>query len=523
MATATSASTLAPSIMRRVFDSIDRAWRWSVASHPIFARLDRPYLVAMPALFVAALGIGAAILPGETERIAALERDGQTKRALGMLEARMARGDRSYQTLTDLQRFYEFYGETEKSRRVLELLAEQRPRDAVVQRQLAQLYKSVQDEPAYLKALQRQLTLRYSEPACREVIGLLRRSSAFEAEQTAIKSCREQGYRRAEDLVRLAFLEATDGRMAETAQILASIDDRRWLATARERLLLFVALIETRRPDEAVRRGTRWLRGQLDTDLAIDFIYRLIEKNEPGLATQLATAVGAPGDAVSLTVGEIMIDRLQFAAARPFLAGWLQQNKGMDLEVATRFVTAAIDAEDPKLALKGADRYGMARLGQAEKAALAEQLIASGHGPEFDTVLAHIGPETLAANHLVGAGADLRQGRVEAARARLLRVRADELDERRFGYFSRLVDQAGRSPALAAVLREPRQFAVVPGAAQRPQVVGPAQLQAKRGLQKSREVSRKARARVERKGPAAPGAGGAPQPSPGFVPFTLPQ
>ncbi len=486
-------------------DAIARLWQWTIASTPMLPTLHRPYLVIMPLLFVGALAIGAAVLPGENERIAALERDGQTRRALQMLEARLDRGDASSRVLFDLHRLYDYYGDSEKSRRVLERLADQRPRDAVIQRQLAQLYKATQDEPAYIRALQRQISLRYSEPACKELIGLYRRGSNYTAEQTAIGDCRRLGYRRVDDLVRLAFLEASDGNMAEAAQTLSAVDDRRWLRASRERQLLFDALIEVRRPDEAVRRSVRWLKGQPDVDLANTLVYRMVEANRNDLALQMATAVSQPGDGVALTVAEIMVDLVQYAAAKAFLGGWLQQNQRLDLELATRFVTAALDAEDPVLALAAAERFGFEKLDQQDLGALALVLIASTRGREFDRVRPFLAVETIARNPMLAAGIELRLGRNEQARSNLVRVRVDELNERQLGHFARLVDQAGRSPALAAVLREPRMAAMLPpsdGSAVRPpSIAGPAQAQEKQRILKRAEANKRLRERrkAERK------------------------
>ncbi len=463
------------SVYQRVSDWIEGVWGWTTSSRPVLRSLQRPYLIVMPTLFAGAVAIGVAILPGEEERIAALERDGQPARALMMLEARFARGDRSNTTLFNLQRLYDFFGDGEKGRTALELLAAQRPRDPIIQRQLAQLYKATQDEPAYIKALQTQLALRYAEPACRELIGLHRRRNDYEAEQATLKDCRARGYRRSEDLVRLAFLEMADERMGEAAQIMMLVDDRRRLAVGRERLLLFMALLETKRPEEAVRRATRWLKAALDEDLAIEFVYKLIEANRNDLALQLATAVSKSGDGVSLTVGEVMVDKEEYVAARAFLTGWLQQNKTMDLDLAIRFVSAGLDCDEPGLAMLGAERFGIDRFGQDDLGRLAEMLIARGLGPVFDRVRAYLKPETILANPLLAAGIEMRAGRLEQARAVLVRVQLDRLDDRRLDHFTRLVDQAGRTPALAAVLREPRVVAATPAVDARAPLVGPAQ------------------------------------------------
>jgi hypothetical protein len=529
MAQVTTALTTLQGWFDRASRAVERLWQWTVASTPVLPSMERPYLVVMPILFVGALAIGVVILPGENERIAALERDGQTRRALQMLEARLQRGDQSSRVLFDLHRLYDYYGDSEKARRVLEQLADQRPRDAVIQRQLAQLYKTTQDEPAYLRTLQKQISLRYSEPACKELIGLLRRSSAYEAEQAAIADCRRRGYRRVDDLVRLAFLEASDGNIVEAAQTLSAVDDRRWLREARERQLLFDTLIEARRPEEATRRSIRWLKGQYDPDIANTLIYRMVEANRNDLALQIAAAVSLPGDAVALTVAEIMVDQVQYTAARAFLGGWLQQNKAMDFELATRFVTAGLDAEDYGLALTGAERFGLDKLGQAELGALAVALLASARGGEFDRVRPFLTPDAIARQPMIAAGIDLRSGRNEQARANLMRVRVDDLNERQLGYFARLVDQAGRSPALAAVLREPRIAAAVPPSGAllgRGPVIGAVALTAadKQRILKRAEANQRLRERrkAERKAlqaaqPAVPGLS-----VPSYKPFELP-
>ncbi len=482
---------------RRLADRVEAMWAWTTSSRPILRSMHRPYLIVMPTVFAGAIAIGIAILPGEQERIAALERDGQPARALMLLEARFARGDRSNTTLFNLQRLYDFFGDNEKGRTALELLAEQRPRDPIIQRQLAQLYKATQDEPAYIKTLQAQLALRYSEPACRELIGLHRRRNDYEAEHAVLRSCRASGYRRPDELVRLAFLEMADERMGEAAQIMLAVDDRRRLAAGRERLLLFAALLDIKRPDEAVRRASRWLRASLDEEQAIEFIYKLVEADRNDLALQLATAVSKPGDAVSLTVGEIMIDKEEYTAARAFLTGWLQQNKVMDLELAIRFVSAGLDCDEPSLAMRGAERFGIDRFDQPELGRLAEMLIARGFGPIFDRVRAYLKPDTISANPLLAAGIELRAGRLEQARAILVRVQPDRLDDRRIEHFSRLVDQAGRTPALSAVLREPRIVAPIPAPGARPQVLGPAQ--AKQRILKRAVANKQLRAKQRAK------------------------
>jgi tetratricopeptide (TPR) repeat protein len=488
------------------------------------SRWVQPYNAVMIVLFVSGPIIAWLVLPGEDERIAALEQDGQYARALSRLEANYQQGDNRPRTLFQLQKLYEFYGERDKARVLLEKLAESRPKDAQVQRQLAQLYKQTQDEPRYIKSLKSQLALspRNPEPICRELIGLLRRNSEYQAEQATISDCRTKGYRRQDDLVRFAFMAAADGDFTEASKTLRAVDDRRWLGDSRERLLLFASLIEINQAPEALRRSIRWLRGQPDPDLALEMISMLTTANRNDLSLSLARQVGTQGDAISLAVAEIMVDQVQLAPARLYLAGWLDQKIPMDQEVATRFVTTALDAEDPRLALRGAETFGLANFDQATLAALGEAIGSSVPGPGFGAILTALTADTLAKHPLIVVAAEIRTGRLENARTVLSQIQLDSLDERQLQVIAALAAQAGRTLPSSTLLRPPpAQGASISGDATivERRVVGPAQARAKSILRRVEAKRQKQRRRVDRPANSvAPGTA----PAPGFVPIPFP-
>lgn len=413
------------------------------------------YTWVLGLIFIGALVVAWAVLPGEDERIEALERDGQTARALTLLEGRFSRGDRRQRTLVSLRRFYDYYGDSEKSRGILELLVQQRPRDLYLQRQLAQLYRQIEDEPGQIRALRAQLAIRYAEPVCQRLIGLLRRGGDYAGEQAALIDCRNNGYRRPEELERLAFLYAADGDMGQTAQILRAVDDRRWLRGARERLMLFDALVATKLPQDALRRGIRWYKGFPDEDFALEMITKLVAAERNDLGLQLAREVGNPGDAVTLAAGEILVDQVQYEAARAFLAGWLAQAPDMSTETATRFVTAAVDAEDPTLAMKGAERHGLSRFRSRDLLPLAEALMASGQIASFDKLRALLSLEAVQSDALVAASIELREGRIEQARSLLAATSIDASEERRVALKAQLVAISGRPVSSTQLVREP--------------------------------------------------------------------
>ena len=65
----------------------------------------------MGVLFVGALGFGYVLLPGQVQRVAMLERDGQSQQARAMLEQSYLAGDQSFRTLYQLQGLYEQFGQ----------------------------------------------------------------------------------------------------------------------------------------------------------------------------------------------------------------------------------------------------------------------------------------------------------------------------------------------------------------------------------------------------------------------------
>jgi tetratricopeptide (TPR) repeat protein len=418
----------------------------------VLARIP-PYWLLMGVLFSGALGIGYELLPGQVERIAMLERDGQAVQARDILERNFERGDRSARTLYQLEALYEHFGQLDKAQTVLKHLLDTRPRDPNVQKRAAQFFKQTQDEPAYVRAVNAQISLRYSEDACKELIGIHRRNAAAADELAAIQLCRSRGYRRPEDTVRLASLVAADGDLAQASSLLRSVDDLRRLKSERDRTQLFATLLEIDQPREAHRRATRWLSGARDLRLALSLLELLANDNRHELAIGLARDISVPGDAISLAVAELMLDRGEPTAARNYLHGWIEKAEVDSADLISRFITACLDAEDPENALTGAKRYGLAKLQQTDLVALAEALAAIGLQSEFDAVRAVIAPHVLAANPLLGAAVALQRGIQGTTQLLLAQVAVDDLDEWRLSLWARLMTRTGQATTVNATLQ----------------------------------------------------------------------
>lgn len=333
-----------------------------------------PHRLILGAIFAGAIAAGWVMLPGQNERVAMLERDGHSREALAILESQFATGDRRYSTLYQMQALYESEGNVAKAREVLQTMAGQRPRDAGLKRKLAQFYKATQDDAAYHDALRAQIELRYSEQACRDLIAALRLQGDYAAEQTALQRCRQKGYRRADDLSRLAELVAVDGDAAQAATLLRSIDDLKRLRTSQERYQFLTLLLEQDQPKEAERRALRWIRSAKDDQLAVGLIDILARSKFPASAIEVAKDAGEPGDPISLTVAERLIEQAQLGPARLYLNGWLDKSQIGDVSTALRFVEAALAVQDHAAALEGARKFGLDRMPAPVLAALAAAL-----------------------------------------------------------------------------------------------------------------------------------------------------
>lgn len=418
------------------------------------ARYLRPQLLVMLVLFMGAAIAGVALLPGDAERVAMLERDGSNERALSLLEQRYAAGDRSQRTVFQLERLYAHFGNLTKARSMLEELAAARPRDHMLQRRLVTFYRDIQDTEAYLSALSRVVTRRYSESACHELISGLRLIGHFAREREAIERCRQKGYRQPSDIVRLAELEAANGDVKQAGLLLRKLDDLGRLEGDRERLTLVSLLLDGNERREVVQRSVSWVKKDRNTGFSASLVAMLSRRDAGDMAIEIARDAGQLGDGLSLSVAEMMLDRDQVSAARAYLRGWLQHTRFIDRDLTERFVSVAIDAEDPELALDAARRYGLSGLSEPKLIAIAEALAATGRRSEFESVRSVLAADAIVAHPLLAATVELNRGEASASRELLDKVSVDALDRWRLALWARLMRDSGAEAAANARLRE---------------------------------------------------------------------
>lgn len=424
----------------------------SLVKH-VFAYLLKPHLVVMLAIFAGAGISGAVLLPGDAERVAMLERDGDNVRALELLERRYDAGDRSQRTLYQLEQLYQHFGKLDKARVMLEELAQSRPRDLVLQRRLVKFYRDTHNGDAYLSGLSRLVSQRHPEAACRELIAQLRLIGQYVREREVIERCRMKGYRRSSDIVRLAELENASGNKGRATALLRNVDDGKGLQGSRERLMLAALLIDAGATDETSRRGERWIMSEQEGRFADTLLAFLSHRHAYDVAMEVAGRIGRPGDSLSLWVAEIMLDRDQASAARAYLRGWIRTAKLTDQALGSRFIDAALAADDPDLALQAAHRIGLQNLSEKDLVQIAEALGATGRRDEFELVRTALSADTIVAHPLLSAMVHLNNGAKSATRDILHTMSSETLDTWRLALWARLMRETGSGAFADARLR----------------------------------------------------------------------
>lgn len=171
---------------------------------------------------LAALGAGWAVIPRPRELALMRLRDKQFDRAFFDYEARYKSGDRSAPTVGALTDIYLQHGNVPKAIELLEEHLKRNPSDVAARRRLGAYYQFAQQPLRYVENLELLLAGKPSEEDLRE---LSRAYSFFHRPSEQVRTLRrlvEHGYAKPQDALDLANLLASQGKMREAAELLAS-------------------------------------------------------------------------------------------------------------------------------------------------------------------------------------------------------------------------------------------------------------------------------------------------------------
>lgn len=248
-------------------------------------RTNRTILAVFAAITI---GLGALMVPGDSEQVSMLLRDRMYTRALEAAEARHAGGDRDAQVLRALYELRSHFGDVEGATEAIETLAAEQPGDIAIQLRLAGHYKSVQDMDAYIAVLEKVVAADITQPAIHTLLGYYRYRGDVGKEAALLRRMMAEDHSAPSAIGRLGMLLAQRGEYAEATGLLARFDRATGFFAREERLTLFQLLVDAGESGQAYERALVWLREWRDPALAHDLSERLRVAGESALARKLA-------------------------------------------------------------------------------------------------------------------------------------------------------------------------------------------------------------------------------------------
>lgn len=297
-----------------------------------------------PVLLTAALALAGTatavmLMPGGTERIAMLSRDGRLEQAaeFGNRIQDEARSDPYL--LASLFDLNSYAGDSGRAREAIDEYLAIRPDDVEMLRQAVDFFREHQDFDAYLEYLERLVALASRPDDIATLSALYRTHGRYEDEKRVLLAHRA-GKLTPDKTERLARLLVRDGEFADAAVLLESVSERGQNQRA-VRPLLFEALMRSGEAARAAELATGWAVRGLEPTSQAAMVLHLARAGMPDEARLLASTFprGARFDPAPLAwaLGE----ERRFDLVKPALNHWMD---GADAATLARVATIYVDA-----------------------------------------------------------------------------------------------------------------------------------------------------------------------------------
>lgn len=252
------------------------------------AVLKRP--LSLLIAFAAAVGLSAAVilLPGDLERIAMLERDGETEAAAALANRLYEAGDRRSPLLARVFELNHAIGKPRRADEALRLYLAGTPNHRRTLVKAVEFFELEQDLAGTFTVLANLVRVAPASATVDKLARLYRLHGHFEDEERLLLAHRP--LLGAELTARLGALLAQSGRKTEALRVLRAADDafpedHELFAT-----LLFDLLIRERAVDEAARRAVRWLTRDPNGQRRVPMVVALVEAGAGAAARTVALA-----------------------------------------------------------------------------------------------------------------------------------------------------------------------------------------------------------------------------------------
>ena len=337
-----------------------------------------PYRALLIAFALAASAAAVLTLPGEREKIALHERDGKISDALGHIRGRLSAEKHDAHVLDAAVRLHLRLGDLDAAIAAAELYAASLPDSLAAQIRLLDLLRDHGQHERYL-ALAKRVYDRWQEPQIlRDLLDLYRLRQHLEAELRLLELATGIGQAMAADIERLGMIKAAQGDYAAALQLLSDADGTRDGIDRSARFTLFQLLVEQDRPDEAMRRATKWLAAKPDDAAAAQFCADLALSGQVARAATITRQINRPESEIYITCAERVSRRGEAAIAADLLLAWVAENRSASAQTVDRFVRLALRVGRPDLALalqSDAKSYALS------PAICPEKALSGGAGP----------------------------------------------------------------------------------------------------------------------------------------------
>jgi hypothetical protein len=280
-------------------------------------------------LGLVAIALSLVLIPQGRELALLRMEAGDTQRAVAILEAKVAAGDRSPATIATLARALASAGDAVGAARLLEELVAERPRDRAVLEALAGFQRIAGRNDRLIRTLETLQSITPRASRQRELAKLYAASGRQAEQLTALRGLVAQRVAEPDEYLSLARLEASMGRPIVGATVLRSLGVHHPNTVDASIVGLELRmLLAGGEADQALARSRQWLEGRRDLaesgpilagslsvgghpDLAVALLQRYADAGaDPRLVAALSQAESDAGDAGA---GLSRLERLDIA------------------------------------------------------------------------------------------------------------------------------------------------------------------------------------------------------------------
>jgi len=258
--------------------------------------VNRVALLASFACASAAIVGGYFMVPGESEKLAMLLRDGSEELALARANELFSNGARDPALLMQAFALNQLAGEHDRAAEIIDAYFQQRPDDVAAWRRASVAFEEAGRTDLLRNALENVVRLS-GDPAAAGKLAAIYRFSGKDEDELRVLGTVAEGQLAEADAIRLARLLIARDRTDQAVTGLLAVDDRKPGLSDEGRTLLFTALLDHRDYATAVERALGWMGDEDRFPLRDIFVVYLLRAGAGDEAFRLATSHLATGDA----------------------------------------------------------------------------------------------------------------------------------------------------------------------------------------------------------------------------------